>query len=560
MSSTSATLALAVPVALAIDRLCGGPPAWAHPVVAMGAYLRALGPRLAALSPAWAWIGGTLAWCVAVAALAALGAWLEAALLAAPAWAAALVLGVLLKPLLSVRCLLDEVAAVEAALAGSLEQGRVRLARLVSRDTTALSETAIREAALETLSENLNDSVVAPLFWWALAGLPGALVYRFANTADAMWGYRGRYAWAGWCAARADDVLSWWPARITAMLLCLAAGRWPGWGALRREAAATPSPNGGWPMGAMAPLSGCALGKPGAYALNAARSVTEQSDRRPGPARLGPEVTLRLRRPPWLLEDLNHRLVGVDEVRLEQVIAQQVDDRLDRLADPDHARRQGGPRQIAAEAALQCGLPIQRQRIEVLRAHHPGEGRFGQQPLRDDARRGRGDLDPLVAARAGVLHPLVLDHPHLLGNDVELLADLDTDLDQDGAVVRAAALGFGQFVANDLARQIRIQGLASALLAHVAGHLDAARLDLFGGRRALGCQGFGLFEEEVLLVTAVARFASGGEQLPQVRGESLLEQIALDRDGPQLIPEGVPLGDERGEGFGGQGCRSHRPI
>jgi len=134
------------------------------------------------------------------------------------------VLALLLKPLLAWRMLRDEVQAVEDALAVSLDAGRQRLSRIVSRDTRALTETEVRESAIETLAENLNDSVVAPVFWFVLLGLPGAVVYRFANTADAMWGYRGmhngRYwEWAGKWAARADDVLSWLPARVTALLL-----------------------------------------------------------------------------------------------------------------------------------------------------------------------------------------------------------------------------------------------------------------------------------------------------------------------------------------------------
>ena len=115
------------------------------------------------------------------------------------------------------------------------------------------------------MAENLNDSLVAPLAWYAVFGLPGAAVYRFANTADAMWGYRGRYEWAGKWAARADDVLSWVPARITAALLL---GWRPGaWSALVQEARDT-SPNGGWPMGAMALHLGVRLTKPGVYRLN----------------------------------------------------------------------------------------------------------------------------------------------------------------------------------------------------------------------------------------------------------------------------------------------------
>jgi adenosylcobinamide-phosphate synthase len=163
----------------------------------------------------------------------------------------------------------DEVAGVEDALGQSVAAGRARLQRLVSRNVDQLDEWAVRESAIESLAENLNDSVVAPMFWFALGGLAGAALYRFANTADAMWGYRGRYEWAGKFAARADDVLSWVPARLTAVLLCLAAGRRITWAALRREAGQTPSPCGGWPMGTMALLLQVRLRKPGVYALNA---------------------------------------------------------------------------------------------------------------------------------------------------------------------------------------------------------------------------------------------------------------------------------------------------
>jgi adenosylcobinamide-phosphate synthase len=136
-----------------------------------------------------------------------------------------------------------------------------------------LTDVQVRESAIESLAENLNDSVVAPLFWFLLFGLPGAAVYRFANTADAMWGYRGErggrdWEWAGKWAARADDMQSWLPARITAVLLALATWQWPR--GLAAQARRTPSPNSGWPMGAMALLLGVRLGKPGVYLLNSA--------------------------------------------------------------------------------------------------------------------------------------------------------------------------------------------------------------------------------------------------------------------------------------------------
>lgn len=271
-------LAGAVLVALALDELFGEPPARLHPVVAMGYYLGAVGRRVSRAAGAVPrpgaefWLGA-LGWCAGAALVAAL-AW------AAGWWtqtlhplAQAALLGLLLKPLLSWRMLRDEVRAVEAALAESLAAGRQRVGWLVSRDVTALSESQVREAAVSTLAENLNDSVVAPLFWFAVAGLPGAALYRFANTADAMWGYRGErsgrdWTWAGKWAARVDDVLSWLPARLTALLIALpTVGR--GWSAVVANAGRTPSPNGGWPMGALAVGLGIRLGKPGVYELNA---------------------------------------------------------------------------------------------------------------------------------------------------------------------------------------------------------------------------------------------------------------------------------------------------
>ena len=263
----------AMALALLVDRLFGEPPVWAHPVVAMGRYLGAFRRWLPTLDagPALAW--GGLLWllgaCMSV--LIALGAewllWQGIRPWQSPLrWGMALVfMGLLLKPLLAWRMLREEVMAVEQALQTSLEAGRERLSRLVSRDTRTLDAAQVREAGIETLAENLNDSVVAPLFWFALAGLPGAALYRFANTADAMWGYRGSWEWAGKCAARLDDLLSWIPARLTGLLMTRPS-QWP---ALWRQSGLTPSPNGGWPMGAMALRLDRRLGKPGVYLLHA---------------------------------------------------------------------------------------------------------------------------------------------------------------------------------------------------------------------------------------------------------------------------------------------------
>ena len=288
------TTVAALWIALAIDRWLGEPAARWHPVVWVGHYLGWAGRRIApqaggARSPDLArFASGVLAWC-AGAAMVLLAAWaVVSAAGRLPGWAEALLLGLALKPLLAWRMLRDEVLAVEAALAGSLDAGRDRLAHLVSRDVHALDEAEGRESAIESLAENLNDSVVAPVFWFVLFGLPGAALYRFANTADAMWGYRGVrhgrvWEWAGKWAARADDVLSWVPARLTAFLLLLSCSlplrERAGAGAvIAREARHTPSPNSGWPMAAMALSLGVRLAKPGVYVLNEAGRTASAAD------------------------------------------------------------------------------------------------------------------------------------------------------------------------------------------------------------------------------------------------------------------------------------------
>ncbi|WP_255440262.1 adenosylcobinamide-phosphate synthase CbiB [Caenimonas sedimenti] len=268
---------LALLVALVIDRWWGEPPLLVHPVVWMGRYLGWIGgliaPRTALPSPNWqAFTAGALAW-YGGAMLCGLAAWLlQSVVLKLHPVLAGLLLGLLLKPMLAWRMLRDEVAGVEQGLAESLDAGRRRLGRIVSREVMRLDASQVRESAIESLAENLNDSVVAPVFWFVVAGLPGAMVYRFCNTADAMWGYRGfragvHWEWAGKWAARADDVLSWIPARFTALLVAVAAGG-ISLARLRGDAHRTPSPNSGWPMSAMALALNVRLRKPGVYALN----------------------------------------------------------------------------------------------------------------------------------------------------------------------------------------------------------------------------------------------------------------------------------------------------
>jgi len=270
-------LAAALLLAWTWDACFGEPRNALHPVAWLGHVLGPVGRVLRRGSPWPAFVGGALAWCVGASAIAMAGWLLQREVSAWPWWGAVPLLALLLKPCFAWRMLRDEVVAIERSLGQGVEAGRLQLSRVVSRDTSALDEAAIRETAIETLAENLNDSLVAPLFWFAVAGLPGALVYRFANTADAMWGYRGEWEWAGKWAARADDVLSWLPARITAVLLHPPLRR-VDWRRLYGQSLRTPSPNGGWPMGAMALRLGVRLGKPGVYTLNARARVPRAAD------------------------------------------------------------------------------------------------------------------------------------------------------------------------------------------------------------------------------------------------------------------------------------------
>lgn len=186
-----------------------------------------------------------------------------------------LLLGLLLKQTFAVRSLLEEGGRVREALdRGRLTEARARLRSLVSRPTEALGPSQCASAAIESLAENLGDSVAAPLFCYCLLGLPGAAFYRVVNTADAMFGYRGETEWLGKSAARLDDALNWLPARLATLALIGAALLLGGAGsagrALRlwqRDGGCTRSPNSGRPMAAMAGALGRRLEKPGHHVL-----------------------------------------------------------------------------------------------------------------------------------------------------------------------------------------------------------------------------------------------------------------------------------------------------
>lgn len=263
---------IALVLAFAWDALLGEPPAKLHPVVWMGRAIDValqLAPRRGAFLQ--------LAYGGVVAVLLPLGcAALAAGLLAATARVPLLRLVVetyLLKSAFALRALGDAARAVRDPLVRhDLPAARFALRSLCSRDAAALDENLVAAAAVESVAENASDSFVAPILFYVVLGVPGALLYRMANTLDARIGYRGRYEWLGKPAARLDDALNLLPARATALLL-LAAGGLHGCDVRRarairrRDARRTASPNAGHPMATMAGLLGVALEKPGAYRL-----------------------------------------------------------------------------------------------------------------------------------------------------------------------------------------------------------------------------------------------------------------------------------------------------
>ncbi|WP_299954209.1 adenosylcobinamide-phosphate synthase CbiB [uncultured Roseobacter sp.] len=167
--------------------------------------------------------------------------------------------------LLAQKSLVQHVAAVADGLRMSLREGQRMVARIVSRDTSVMDETLVARAALESAAENLSDGVIAPAFWFLIAGLPGLVVYKLINTADSMIGYRTpRHEAFGWAAARLDDVLNLIPARLTALLLALPA-RCFDFAGIRADAGRHRSPNAGWPEAALSRALGVALAGPRAY-------------------------------------------------------------------------------------------------------------------------------------------------------------------------------------------------------------------------------------------------------------------------------------------------------
>lgn len=178
--------------------------------------------------------------------------------------------------LVAQKSLFTHVRAVRQALTKhGVEAGRTQVAKIVGRDVTALDTHGVARAAIESLAENFADGVVAPVFWYVLAGLPGLLAYKAVNTLDSMIGYRNdRYRAFGWASARLDDWLNLIPARLAGLMMSAAALFSPGGNPVHAfktmiaDSSKHPSPNSGWPEAAMAGGLDFALGGPRRYAGN----------------------------------------------------------------------------------------------------------------------------------------------------------------------------------------------------------------------------------------------------------------------------------------------------
>lgn len=258
---------LILPLLLAwlLDRWLGDPTWLPHPVVAFGRAISFCEHRLN--KGRGRFLKGMLTAVVLVALTYLLTcALLRGASFYVSPWLEAALEVILIFFCLAGTTLVREVQDVFRALDRSLEEGRRQVARIVGRDTQALSAQEVRTAALETLAENLSDGVIAPLFWYLLLGVPGMMMYKMINTLDSMIGYRNeRYRRFGCFAARLDDVANYIPAQLTALLMIGVSGHPALWTFVRRYGRAHASPNSGYPEAALAGILDCRFGGPHDY-------------------------------------------------------------------------------------------------------------------------------------------------------------------------------------------------------------------------------------------------------------------------------------------------------
>jgi adenosylcobinamide-phosphate synthase len=270
---------LAAAAGLALDRLLPEPPASVHPVVLFGTVMTGLERRIHRDAR-----GAGLVYALAGVALGlSAGAIVRSTALATSSAVAG-------------RALAGTAGEVGEALEDhDLERARDLLPSLVGRDPSGLGTAEIARAVVESVAENTVDAVVAPAFWGALAGAPGALGYRSVNTLDSMVGHRSpRYANFGWASARLDDALAWVPARLTAVLVAVVRPQAAPavWDAVRRQAPVHPSPNAGVAEAAFAAALGVRLGGSNTYGDRTEERPALGAGRPPGVDDIGAAVRL----------------------------------------------------------------------------------------------------------------------------------------------------------------------------------------------------------------------------------------------------------------------------
>lgn len=273
-------------LAILFDRLFGDPPNRFHPTAWMGNLIRGMLRFRPHDNPTAELLFGALTVLIGVSITVSLGWGISFLTSRLPAWIGIALQAFFLNLTLSLRGLDHAAKEVQSALeAKNLPEARRLLSwHLVSRDTSQLNESQVCAAAIESVAENASDGIVAPLFFYAIGGLPAAFAYRFTNTADSMLGYRDQeHEWLGKIPARFDDLLNFIPARLTGLYIVLSAplcevSLQAAWRIMWRDSNQTASPNAGIPMSAMAGALNAELEKVGHYQLGKGLRKPELSD------------------------------------------------------------------------------------------------------------------------------------------------------------------------------------------------------------------------------------------------------------------------------------------
>lgn len=273
-------------LALAFDFLFGDPPNRFHPTAWMGSLIRWLLRFRLRGNKFLEFLFGVFILLIGISLTTGVGFGISFLASLLPLWAGILLQALFLKLTLSLRGLDSAAKEVHSAMQNNdlTEARRLLSWHLVSRDTSQLTESQVSAAAIESVAENASDGIIAPLFFYAVGGLPAAFAYRFVNTADSMLGYRDvEREWLGKFPARFDDLLNFIPARLTGLFIVLSAPFCGGtvgqaWKIMRRDGRQTAGPNAGIPMSAMAGALNVELEKVGLYRLGKDLRMPEPAD------------------------------------------------------------------------------------------------------------------------------------------------------------------------------------------------------------------------------------------------------------------------------------------